>query len=282
MSQEEIETAIIIEMEMAREEVKTEAIEHKDSNQMAASMDSDWKDNSNNNSNNSNNSSSKDVELPQKIGTVVWYLCQLSTHPSLPHPHRSRAKPRDGVTPETRLIEDMLSKCYDLNDPSLRDAMHLYWTSLTQEQSPSKKDRKQQMQRAQKNAMKQMEKQKKLFQMKNSQILDEDILNEKKEGLIHGIGYNYSCVSCHSTENSDQMGLLAFATSDRDIGHVAHDRGEKKSGGETHRQGVQWTFCGHAMHFFCFNEYFAGLYQRIENPPVLRSSHHEFVCPYCK
>ncbi|ETO10932.1 hypothetical protein RFI_26445, partial [Reticulomyxa filosa] len=177
------------------------------------------------------NKSSKQVELPEGVGTVLWYLCQLllrlsSTLATTDEKEEEKERQND-LTPintETKVvIETILSKCYDLNIPFLNETMTRYWVppQLLKRQEEVEREtketkRKQKAAKAKAKALKNIKKQKKLFEERNRKVLIEDIGQEEKEqqDLLSscGVGAEYPCIICRLKQNQNQMALIAFAT----------------------------------------------------------------------
>ncbi|ETO14488.1 hypothetical protein RFI_22880 [Reticulomyxa filosa] len=162
------------------------------------------------------NKSSEQVELPEGVGTVLWYLCQLLLK---------------SIDADIKIvIEAILSKCYDLNIPQLSDTITRYWTppqllkqqreaEIEQEKERQQKrvQRQQRAVRAKTKAMKKMEKQKKAFEIRHCQMIDEDAIDEQQNpnGILSscGNGLDYACVKCPPLRpKQDQIGLIAFVT----------------------------------------------------------------------
>ncbi|ETO00479.1 hypothetical protein RFI_36961, partial [Reticulomyxa filosa] len=159
--------------------------------------------------------SSKDIDLPRGVGTVVWYLCQILLRTSL----SSQTQDSD----ITALIERILLQCCDLNIELLNESILPYWTPTQSKQyrdavQAQRAQRAQRASKAKKRAIAKIKKRKHLFTQKNQALIHEcaDVDEYKEQQPLFascGVGLDYLCVVCQQlAAMSEPMGFIALAT----------------------------------------------------------------------
>lgn len=75
-----------------------------------------------------------------------------------------------------------------------------------------------------------------------------------------------SCIVCQNSDNHEQMGFLAFSQASKLFNRKrrAVHKDETAVDEENNQVSINVSFCGHAMHYGCFDSFFATVIQRSE------------------